>query len=543
MEFLKNLKMPVTPGDGGFSLGRLNWASAPVPSLEVAVLSVIAVLLMTYFASVLKKNQRSGQMRTWPLVGSVPTLAANWTGLYELITRSLEKNEVVWVDYAFGFEGLYVADPALTEFMLKTNFQNYPKGTPVQERMRELLGHGIFAADGQQWKDTRKVASLQFSSAILRDFSADVFKERSMTLVRIISKFTESKKPIDMQDLFMRLTLDATCKVGFGVELGCLTPSLPDVPFSRNFDLANELSFHRYIDPFWKLKKVLNVGSEKLLKNCVDAMDEFCYAVIKKRRLELELGQRDGSKDKPDLLSRFMSMMESPEEIYTDKALRDHVVNFIIAGRDTTAITLSWFTYMICLHPEVAEKVYEEVTELERSESSAATEEGQDSLEDQFAKFAEVLTFYSVGKLNYLHAALTETLRLFPPVPLNGKIAEKDDWLPNGVKVKKGTMLTYSSYAMGRLERLWGPDAKEYKPERWLKDGAFQPVSPFKFISFHAGSRLCLGKESAYLQMKMAAAFLIRFFKFELVPNQEIRPRVMFVLAMAEGVKVIATPR
>ncbi|KAL3691855.1 hypothetical protein R1sor_005506 [Riccia sorocarpa] len=539
MEVLTNPKVAVPFGDGAYSLDRLNWVSAAVLSREVAV-AAFAILLVAYFASVYKKNQRPGQLRTWPFVGSVPTLAANWTELYELLTRLLEKDEVVWLDYAFGFEGLYIADPTLTEFVLKTNFPNYPKGTPVQERMRELLGHGIFAADGQQWKDTRKVASLQFSSAILRDFSADVFKERSMELARIISQFAQSKRPIDMQDLFMRLTLDATCKVGFGVELGCLTPSLPDVPFSRNFDLANELSFHRYIDPFWKVKKFLNVGSERLLKNCVDAMDEFCYAVIKKRRLELDSGVRDSSKCAPDLLSRFMTMMESPEEIYSDKALRDHVVNFIIAGRDTTAITLSWFTYMICLHPEVAEKIYEEVTELERSESSADSVGEQD---DRFAKFAEALTFYSVGKLQYLHAALTETLRLFPPVPLNGKIAERDDWLPNGVRVKKGTMVTYNSYAMGRLERVWGPDAKEYKPERWLKDSGFQQTSPFKFLSFHAGSRMCLGKESAYLQMKMAAAFLIKFFKFELVPNQDIRPRVMFVLAMAEGVKVIATPR
>ncbi|KAL3691858.1 hypothetical protein R1sor_005509 [Riccia sorocarpa] len=538
MEPLTNREVPAPLSFGGNSLDRLDWRSAAVLSREVVV-AAFAVLLVAYFTSVYKKNQRPGQLRTWPLVGSIPTLAANWTNLYEFLTRFLEKDEVIWIDFA-GVEALHIADPTLTEFVLKTNFPNYPKGSPLKERMRELLGHGIFAADGQQWKSTRKVASLQFSSAILRDFSAAVFKERSLELARIISQFAQSKRPIDMQDMFMRFTLDATCKVGFGVEIGCLSPSLPDVPFSRNFDLANKLSFDRYIDPFWKAKKFLNVGSERLLKNCVDAMDDFCYAVIRKRRLQLESGVRDSTESKPDLLSRFMTMIESPEDIYSDKALRDHVVNFIIAGRDTSAVTLSWFIYMICLHPEVAEKIYEEVTELERSEGSADDTGGQD---DQFARFAGVLTFYSIGKLHYLHAALTETLRLFPAVPLNARVAEKDDWLPNGLKVKKGTMVAYNAYAMGRLERNWGPDAKEYKPERWLNDGEFQPTSAFKLISFHAGNRICLGKESAYLQMKMAAALLIKFFKFELVPNQEIRPRVMLVLAMAEGVQVIATPR
>lgn len=414
------------------------------------------------------------------------------------------------------------------------------KGVGVQERMRELLGHGIFAADGLQWKNTRKVASLEFSSSILRDHSADVFKELSLTLTRIVSQYTDSKTPINMQDLFMRMTLDGTCKVGFGVELGCLSPSLPEVPFHSNFDLANELSFHRYIDPFWKVKKFFNKGDEKVLKKCVDAMDEFVYDVINRRRAELQAAQNDGPQ-RPDLLTRFMTMTDKADEALSDKAIRDHVVNFIIAGRDTTAITLSWFIYRICLHPEVAEKIFQEVTALEEDENALDGDEEQS--DDPIERFARVLSFYNVAKLKYLHCALTETLRLYPAVPLDGKIAEADDVLPNGAKVKKGTLVTYASYSMGRLEKVWGPDARMFKPERWLKDGSFHPESPFKFVSFHGGLRQCLGKESAYLQMKITAALLVRFFKFELVPNQDVRPRVMFVLAMAEGVKVIATRR
>lgn len=105
-----------------------------------------------------------------------------------------------------------------------------------------------------------------------------------------------------LQDLFMRMTLDGTCKVGFGVELGCLSPSLPEVPFHSNFDLANELSFHRYIDPFWKVKKFFNKGDEKVLKKCVDAMDEFVYDVINRRRAELQAAQNDGPQASQEFL-------------------------------------------------------------------------------------------------------------------------------------------------------------------------------------------------------------------------------------------------
>lgn len=85
----------------------------------------------------------------------------------------------------------------------------------------------------------------------------------------------------------MRMTLDATAKLGFGVDLGCLSPSLPAVPFATSFDRANELSYHRYIDLWWCLKRSLRIREEKELDECVKVMDSFSYDVIQKRREEM----------------------------------------------------------------------------------------------------------------------------------------------------------------------------------------------------------------------------------------------------------------
>ncbi|KAH7446253.1 hypothetical protein KP509_01G047500 [Ceratopteris richardii] len=91
---------------------------------------------------------------------------------------------------------------------------------------------------------------------------------------------------------------------------------------------------------------------------------------------------------------------------------------------------------------------------------------------------------------------------------------------------------------MGRMEFLWSPDALEYKPERWLKDGAFQPESPFKFTAFQAGPRMCLGKDYAYVQMKMTASLLLHFFRFDLVDNGDVKYRVMMIMPIAGGLNV-----
>nr|GEV68426.1 cytochrome P450 704B1 [Tanacetum cinerariifolium] len=118
-----------------------------------------------------------------------------------------------------------------------------------------------------------------------------------------------------------------------------------------------------------------------------------------------------------------------------------------------------------------------------------------------------------------------------------------DDILPDGTKVKAGGMVTYVPYSMGRMEYNWGPDAKEFKPERWLKDGFFQNASPFKFTAFQAGPRICLGKDSAYLQMKMALAILCRFYKFELVEGHVVGYRMMTILSMSNGLKIKVSTR
>lgn len=91
-----------------------------------------------------------------------------------------------------------------------------------------------------------------------------------------------------VQDLFMRLTLDGICTVGFGVEIGTLSPSLPAVPFATNFDNANEAVTYRFFDPIWPLKQRLNIGNEAVLARSVKVVDDFTYKVIQTRRTELQ---------------------------------------------------------------------------------------------------------------------------------------------------------------------------------------------------------------------------------------------------------------
>uniref|UniRef100_A0A2P2JM78 Cytochrome P450 704C1 n=1 Tax=Rhizophora mucronata TaxID=61149 RepID=A0A2P2JM78_RHIMU len=232
---------------------------------------------------------------------------------------------------------------------------------------------------------------------------------------------------------------------------------------------------------------------------------------------------------KDDILSRFL------QGTHTDQTyLRDIVLNFVIAGKDTTAVTLSWFIYMLCKHPAVQEKVAIEVREATTMDRITTFEECAASVSEE-----------ALEKMNYLHAAITESLRLYPAVPVDAKSCLSDDTWPDGYSVRKGDLVAYQPYSMGRMKFIWGDDAREYKPERWLdEDGVFQPESPFKFTAFQAGPRICLGKEFAYRQMKIFSSVLLGSFIFKLTDeNKAVNYRTMINLHIDEGLHVRAFHR
>jgi len=127
---------------------------------------------------------------------------------------------------------------------------------------------------------------------------------------------------------------------------------------------------------------------------------------------------------KHDILSRFIELGKDPENNINDKSLRDVVLNFVIAGRDTTATTLSWAIYMIMTHDHVAEKLYKELKAFEQDcekeehvSLDPSESEDLESFDMRTKQFAELMSYDSLGKLYYLHAVITETLRLYPAVP------------------------------------------------------------------------------------------------------------------------------
>lgn len=168
-------------------------------------------------------------------------------------------------------------------------------------------------------------------------------------------------------------------------------------------------------------------------------------------------------------------------------------------------------------------------------------------MEEISQKTEDLFGYDEVKDLTYTHAALCESMRLYPPVPVDGKQAAADDVLPDGTAVRKGERVAYHPYAMGRMEAIWGKDWAKFRPERWLESDSGDEATEVKwrFVGrdnytypvFQAGPRICLGKEMAFMQMKrMVAGILKRFRVVPAAAEEGVEPRfVQYMTAKMEG--------
>ncbi|KAJ6778900.1 CYTOCHROME P450 [Salix koriyanagi] len=239
--------------------------------------------------------------------------------------------------------------------------------------------------------------------------------EISTRLVPVLAKASKTKQVLDLQDILERFAFDNICKVAFNVDPDCLGgDGTSGGEFMRAFEDAATLSSGRFmcIYPiFWKINKYFNVGTEKRLRESIKIVHEFADEMIRSR-----MEQKTKNNDE-DLLSRFIGKEESSTEF-----LRDIVISFILAGRDTTSSALSWFFWLMSVNPDVERKILKELETIRSSNGK---------------NLGDTYSFEELRDMHYLQAAISETMRLYPPVPVDTKACKSDDVLPDGTFVGK----------------------------------------------------------------------------------------------------------
>lgn len=396
---------------GGWGLRRF---LTEIHSVEL----LLAAAIFVAFHSL--RQQKTQGLAVWPVVGMLPSLVLGLRqDMYEWVTEVLNLQNGTFIFKGPWFTNLHcvvTADPRNLEFMLKTKFSSFPKGAYFRNTVRDLLGDGIFNADDETWRRQRKAASLEFHSAEFRNLTAQSLVELVHSrLLPVLESSRRAGEPVDLQDVLLRLTFDNVSMLAFGADPGCLSPGLPEIPFARAFEEATAATIVRFVTPtaIWKALRYLQLGTERTLKKNILGVDEFAYKVISTRKKELALESDEKKAPRSDLLTVFMRLRDDDGEPFSDKFLRDICVNFILAGRDTSSVALAWFFWLLDRNPAVEEKILAEIRGIinDRDPSSATAEEGSPL----------VFRPEEVKKMEYLQAALSESLRLYPSVPVDHK--------------------------------------------------------------------------------------------------------------------------
>lgn len=221
------------------------------------LLFTLAALLSAYFVWFHLLARTLTGPKVWPLVGSLPSMIVNRNRVHDWMAANLRQIEgsatyqtcTLTLPFFACKQAFFTvtSNPRNIEHILRTRFDNYPKGPHWQAAFHDLLGQGIFNSDGDTWLMQRKTAALEFTTRTLRQAMARwVNRTIKNRLWCILDKAAKENVSVDLQDLLLRLTFDNICGLTFGKDPETLSPELPENPFTVAFDTATEITLQRY---------------------------------------------------------------------------------------------------------------------------------------------------------------------------------------------------------------------------------------------------------------------------------------------------------
>ncbi|KAJ0096708.1 hypothetical protein Patl1_27600 [Pistacia atlantica] len=460
---------------------------------------------------------------------------------HEKITKALEKSKgTVLIKTCLSQQAfLFTCDPEKVHYILTSNFSSYPKGSEWRKRFDIFGDHGLFNSDSEEWTRQIRVTRNFLSHKKLHQLTAKIIPEiLGRQLIPVLEHVSKQKVVVDLQDLFTRYTFDFVSTIATGFNPNTLCIEFPEIPFAKAMDDACEAIFYRHIIPesLWKLQRWLGIGKERKYTDSFKTIDDFAAKHISNRReiiskLMTRMEEEEEEEESFNVLNLYLSGHEISGATFTDeKIIRDNLIGITFAGEETTRTALSWFFWLISKNPLVEIKIREE---LRRNFPQKEDKEGR--------------IFFHLDELSnlvYLHAALCETLRLFPPVPYEVRTPMHEDSLPSGENVNQNTTVIVSIYAMARMKSIWGDDCEEFKPERWMtEDGGIKHHPQHKFLAFNARPRVCPGKDIAFVLMKAIAATILHNYHAQVLESHLVIPNLSVTLGMKHGLLAKLEPR
>ena len=395
-----------------------------------------------------------------------------------------------------------VMDPEAIRRMLLEQLDIYPKSLVTKNLLRPAIGDSLFIAEGAHWRWQRRAAAPVFSHRNVMNLGPVMTAAAERSCERIAAA---GPRAIDMAEDMVRTTFDVIADVTFSgdgsFDAGAVHNAINDyIGEAGKISLFDILGF-----PDWVPRpgRIMSGGAVNQMKRIADQ-------AVEARRAR-------GPQGVPDLLDLLLDGEDPETERRMNTAeLRDNLLTFIVAGHETTALSLGWALYLCAFDQQVQDRARSQAQEVLQGRAATAGD---------------------IEHLPLIRQIIDEALRLYPPAGIISRTAMAEDTLC-GREVHKGDTVMIPIYALHRNHLLWD-DPDTFRPERFADRKA---IPRYAFLPFGDGPRICIGASFAIQEAVIVLATLLSRFRFTPVAGRDPDPVMILTLRPEGGVWLEAEP-
>lgn len=437
--------------------------------------------------------------RRLPYLGNLLSLRQDPLGFFQhlhqtyggMATLYLGKNPAV-----------LLTKPEYVRYVLVEHARNFSNQALVQSQGEgSFASEGLLTIDGEKHRQQRRAVNPAFHKKSVEGYVA-IIQQYTQELL----KTWHPGQTVDLSRAMQELTLRIVSKCLFGIDLSSQLAPLGqafDGVIGSSTSMAEDL-LNIHID-----NPITGYGRRMAATR---QLDMLIYTLIAQRR--------DDEHEHNDVLAMLMSAASGDETApkLNEKQIHDHILTFLAAGHETTAITLTWTCYLLAQYPQVRLKLQNEL----RSVLAGRAPELDD-----------------LAKLPYLDWVISESMRLYPPAWLQMRFVAQECEL-DGVRLPVGTVVILSQWVMHRAPEIW-PDAEVFKPERWDPANE-QQLPPGAYFPFGAGPRMCVGMPLAQLEARLILASMLQHYTPRPVPGSTAAVKPVITLRPKKHLQVTLLP-
>ncbi|KZM21436.1 uncharacterized protein EKO05_0006299 [Ascochyta rabiei] len=477
--------------------------------INFLLFAIYKLILYPFLLSPLRHLPQASGFK--PLVGHGIVMFQRPTGQAHLnIMKAAPNDGIIRTLGFFHTDRLIVSSPAALSDILVNKSYDFEKPPWTRAFLRKFLGDGLLMSEGGEHKHHRKQIMPAFHFRHIKELYP-VFWSKSMEFCDAVktSLAEDASKILEIGHYSTQVTLDIIGLAGLGRDIASLRSSEDELV--KNYEEILEptvekgiyFACHLIFPPRliamlpWKLNERVKITTGNLKRICTD------FVVDRKAKMKHE------SRESRDILS---IMIRSNN--FSDENLVDQLLTFMAAGHETTSSALTWASHLLSKHPDIQDRLRYEIHEYIPDPQA---------LSDPNFDVAELLE-----SMPYLNGVCNEVLRLYPTIPLTARLSVRDTTV-TGVFIPKGTIVFVVPWAVNRNPALWGEDAEDFVPERWIDKATGRATmnggadSNFAFLTFLHGPRSCIGERFARAELRALLAAFVGHFEMEMAdPNERI---------------------